>query len=134
MTHYLPMATFRIDRRGSAAAEFALVLPIFCLIVFGLIQLGILYNANAGLAHGLGEGARYATLYPRHTPIEIQDRIRAAVFGINGTFLAPPVITYGISQGVEYADISVTYYAPVAGGAIGLPPIILTKARRAYLP
>ena len=49
-------------QRGAAVIEFALTVPILVLIIYGIFQVGLLFQANAGMQHALGEGARYATL------------------------------------------------------------------------
>ena len=50
------------DERGVAATEMALALPVLITMIYGIFQVGLLYQANAGMQHALGEGARYATL------------------------------------------------------------------------
>ena len=50
------------DERGVAATEMALALPVLVTMIYGIFQVGLLYQANAGMQHALGEGARYATL------------------------------------------------------------------------
>ena len=50
------------DERGAAAIEMAIVLPVLILFIYGIFQVGILYQANAGMQHALGEGARFAVL------------------------------------------------------------------------
>ena len=45
-------------------------------MLWAIVQLGLMYRANSGIQHALGEGARYATLYPhagRTTTIKDQD-------------------------------------------------------------
>jgi Flp pilus assembly protein TadG len=55
--------------RGQALVEFALVLPIFLVILFGIIDLGrYVYTANA-LGNGAREGARAASVSIRPSPI-----------------------------------------------------------------
>jgi len=50
-------ADVRADR-GAAAVEFALVLPILLLLVFGIVDYGRAYNAKVTLTHAAREGAR----------------------------------------------------------------------------
>jgi Flp pilus assembly protein TadG len=47
-------------RRGAVAIEFALVLPIFLLLVFGVIEVGRMVMVYQILTNGAREGARYA--------------------------------------------------------------------------
>jgi len=53
----------RTDERGQALVEFALVAPIFFLILFGIIQMGLLFEAQNGLVSSVRETARYAAPY-----------------------------------------------------------------------
>lgn len=53
-----------IDRqRGAAAVEFAIILPVFLLFLFGIIELSILLFDNAMVNYSLRVGARTAALY-----------------------------------------------------------------------
>jgi Flp pilus assembly protein TadG len=48
--------------RGQTMVEFALVLPVLCLVVFGIIQCGILYNNYITLTDATRVGARKAAV------------------------------------------------------------------------
>jgi Flp pilus assembly protein TadG len=50
----------RRQSRGQALVEFALVAPIFFLLVFSVIQLGIMFGGQNGLVAATRELARYA--------------------------------------------------------------------------
>ena len=52
----------RANEAGAAIIEFAIALPILIFFIYGIFAVGRLYEANAGIQHALGEGARYATL------------------------------------------------------------------------
>ena len=67
---------------GQSLFEFALTLPIFLLLVFGLVDLGrgfYYYNLLANMAR---EGARYAIVAPRDTT-EITNKVRSAAIGLD---------------------------------------------------
>lgn len=49
--------------RGQSLAEFALVAPIFFLLVFSVIQLGLIFGTQNGLVNGVREAARRAATY-----------------------------------------------------------------------
>lgn len=53
----------RDGRRGQALTEFALVAPIFFLLLFGIIQLGLLFGAQNGLVNGVRDTTRRAATY-----------------------------------------------------------------------
>ena len=44
--------------RGAAMVEFALILPLLIVLVFGIIEFGRAFNANISLTHAAREGAR----------------------------------------------------------------------------
>ena len=50
------------DDRGAAVVEFALVLPVLVLFVFGIIEFGRAYNARIELTSAVREGARALAL------------------------------------------------------------------------
>ncbi|MEA2902245.1 MAG: hypothetical protein QOH36_2132 [Actinomycetota bacterium] len=52
----------RRDDRGAAVVEFALVLPVLVLFVFGIIEFGRAYNARIELTSAVREGARASAL------------------------------------------------------------------------
>ncbi len=46
------------DQSGAAAVEFALVVPILFLLVFGIIEFGFIFNRWISVTHASREGAR----------------------------------------------------------------------------
>jgi len=56
---------FAVTKRdgGQALVEFALVIPIFLLILFAIIQLGLLFSGQNSLVAAVRETARYAAPY-----------------------------------------------------------------------
>ena len=50
------------NERGAALVEFALILPILVMFVFGIIEFGRLYSARIQLTSAVREGARAAAL------------------------------------------------------------------------
>lgn len=46
------------ERRGQTIVEFALVLPIFFLLLFGLIDLGVMFYVNLTMQNAVRQGAR----------------------------------------------------------------------------
>jgi Flp pilus assembly protein TadG len=57
-----PTATDRASERGAAMIEFALLLPLLVMLVFGIITFGRAYFAKVELASAVREGARAAAL------------------------------------------------------------------------
>jgi Flp pilus assembly protein TadG len=68
--------------RGTVAVEFALVLPVLLLIVFGIIDFGRALNAQIVLTGAAREGVRLAALgYPSAA---VQARVAAAAPDLSG--------------------------------------------------
>ncbi|MGN0334309.1 MAG: TadE/TadG family type IV pilus assembly protein [Lachnospiraceae bacterium] len=51
------------DEKGQATVEFALILPIFILLVFGIIDFGWLFYNKIQVNNASREGARYAVVH-----------------------------------------------------------------------
>lgn len=98
------------DRTGSSAIEFAVAVPVLVMLIWGMFQIGIMFQANAGMQHALGEAARYATVFPTPSDTEIQDKITSAKFGVGtGTWGTPQIITDSTAM---TKTITVTYSQP----------------------
>ena len=124
------------DERGVAATEMALALPVLVTMIYGIFQVGLLYQANAGMQHALGEGARYATLcikvgnectVPADTAIKA--RMTSKLFGKgDGAFtVSDPV------PGTGFRDLSVSYTKRMNFIFFPGPTITLNRAKRAYI-
>ncbi|HUR23366.1 MAG TPA: TadE family protein [Acidimicrobiales bacterium] len=59
----------RRGERGAAVVEFALVLPILMMFVFGILEFGRGYNARIELTSAVRQGARTAALFGTSCPI-----------------------------------------------------------------
>jgi len=50
------------NEKGANAVEFAIILPILIMLVFGIFQFGIAYNNYITITHAAREGARLAAV------------------------------------------------------------------------
>ena len=130
-----PLCARRKDgERGAAAVEFALVLPILLLLVFGIIDFGRALNAQLTLTQAAREGVRLAALgYPA---AEVQARADAAAPELSGVSVtiaascAPDAGPTADAQvNVSYSFSFITPVGAIAGifggGGFG-SPIVLT--------
>lgn len=124
----------RLGQSGATAAEFALLIPAFITLVFGVLQVGITFYNYTSLQNAIGEGAREATLFPRRTDTEIRNRITASAFNLDASKLGTPTIVHGTDGGQDYVDITVTYNGTLNFGVVVFKGLTLTQTRRAYLP
>jgi hypothetical protein len=133
--------------RGQAVAEFALVAPLFFLLVFAIIEGGrfILYYET--LSNATREGARYAIVHgsnsrcpsgpmpPGENPPPCYDpaganvvqRVEDTAFGLLGTAVVVTP-TWGLLGNAREADVNVaaTYTYRTLAPFIPLPPITIT--------
>ena len=131
----------RFNQRGAAVIEFAIALPVLLVMIYGIFQVGLLFQANAGMQHALGEGARLATLCTPSgttcttaTDTQIVSKMNDKVFGMNiGTFGTPTVTTPASSTCIRCKDLSVSYTVTPNFLFFNGPPITLTRGKRVYL-
>jgi Flp pilus assembly protein TadG len=124
------------NQDGAGVVEMALALPVMMSVIYGIFQLGLLYQAHAGMQHALGEGARYATTCVLTgsacdvpTDAQIKARVTSKLFGKgDGTFTVQNPIA-----GAGYRDLRVTYVKKMNFLFIQGPTITLNREKRAYV-
>lgn len=73
--------------RGAAAVEFALVVPILLVLLFGIIGYGYMLSFRQAVSQGAAEGARAAAVKPSGTATAtLQTVMRAAVDDALGSY------------------------------------------------
>ena len=131
----------RADDRGVAAIEMAFAFPILIIMIWAIVQLGMMYRALAGIQQGLGEGARYATLCltptsngcTAPTPAQIKARIASKVYGISpGTFTVVDPAG-GLEGTTRYFDLTVQYTQPTSLLILPGPTINVSRSKRVWI-
>ena len=118
--------------RGAAVVEFALLVPLLLLLLFGIIDFGRALNAQITITQAAREGARLVALNQPN----VVSRTQAAAVGLSG--LSVSVVTScppGAGPGAN-ADVQVSYpfafitpigaIASLFGGSGSGSPITLT--------
>ena len=121
------------NRRGAAALEFAFAAPILFVFIIGIAQLGILFFANSGLKSAVGEGARFATIYPKPSNEAIVTRITSRRFGLDPAYLTTPTVTECTVGPRPCLDIEMSYAAPIDFLFFQTPPVTLVEKRRVFV-
>ena len=135
------MKLLRTCQRGAAAIEFAIAVPVLTVMIYGIFQVGLIFQANAGMQHALGEGARLATLCipsgntctsPSNTAIVA--KMTAAKFGTNiGTFGTPTSADPGSTVCNFCRDLTITYTVTPNFLFFNAPAVTLTRTKRVYV-
>jgi len=127
----------RRDERGAGAVEFALTVPVLITMIYGIFELSQLYEANAGMQHALGEGARFATLCVKtstgcnaETDDDIKARMNAKLFGpIDGVMTVQDVV-----DGTNSKTLTITYTRTMNFLFFTGPAVTLTRSKLVYTP
>jgi Flp pilus assembly protein TadG len=100
----MKLARSRRDDRGAAAVEFALVLPVLIMLIFGIIDFGRMLSAKITVTEAAREGARAAALVSQEAG---EARVGAATSDLDGDAVSQ-VVT-GCDAGAPDAVATVTY-------------------------
>ena len=121
------------NEKGAAVIEMAFALPILIMLLWMMVQLGLVLRAMSGIQHSLGEGARVATLWPVPSDDTITNRMQAAVYGIGpGDFtIVDPVA--GTADGSDYLDLQVTYTQDTDLIFLPGPTINVSRSKRVWV-
>lgn len=112
--------------RGSAAVEFALLLPILLLLLLAFVQVGVIARDSLVLTQASRAGAREAAV--QGTKDAVDEAVRAAAVGLDPDRISV-VATWSETRGAP-VRVDVAYEAPVASLLAGwlLPASVSLRA------
>ena len=112
--------------RGSAAVEFALLLPILLLLLLAFVQVGVIARDSLVLTQASRAGAREAAV--QGTKDAVDEAVRAAAVGLDPDRISV-VATWSGARG-DPVTVDVAYEAPVASLLAGwlLPASVSLRA------
>ncbi|MCA1564020.1 MAG: pilus assembly protein [Acidobacteria bacterium] len=89
----MPQRAHKKSERGQTMVEFALVLPIFVVLLFGIVQFGIAFNNYITLTDAARAGARKAAVSRNSTDPAGQCKaaVMAAADNLDSAVLGPTV-------------------------------------------
>lgn len=102
------------EEEGAAAVEFALVLPLLSLFIFGIIVFGMIFNSWLQVTHAAREGVRWAAL---RASDDIKAKIIASAPGLklkNDDIKIDPAPPYTEAQQDKPVTVTITYPLPSA--------------------
>jgi Flp pilus assembly protein TadG len=74
------------DEQGAVLIEFALVIGLFFMLVFGMVDFGLAINTKTQMTNAGREGARLGTV--NLDPVVVEDRVREAADNLDQTILS----------------------------------------------
>lgn len=121
------------DPSGATMVEFAFALPILVMFIWMIYQFGLIFRANSGIQHSLGEGARLATLWPTPTTDAVKTRMQQSVYGIGpGEFKISEPVEKEL-DGATYLDLQVNYQQNTNLLLAPGPRVSITKTKRVWI-
>ncbi len=101
----------RHSEQGAVLAEFALVLPVLVMILFGIIQFGIAISRAQAVEAAAREGGRLASL-SSSTQADVVSRVNATLAGATGGSTPTVGLDPGTCAGREGQSVTVTVTIP----------------------
>jgi Flp pilus assembly protein TadG len=75
--------------RGQSLVEFALIVPVFAVMLFGVVDFGLAFDASIAISNAAREGARLGATQPNAAAITA--RVRSVAGGLNNSRLTVTV-------------------------------------------
>ena len=113
--------------RGSAAVEFAIVLPVLVALLFGVIQFGWLFFSSTEMAGGARQGARNMTITNNTSKAKTAALDDMPTLGLTAADVTVSVPGGSCDPG-ESATVTVTYTSPMPQLIPGVPATIVRKS------
>ena len=149
------MARKSSSQKGASMVEFALVLPLLLLILFGIIEFGVMIYDKSVITNASREGARRAIVYRadpnnnfQYSPLnvgqvtaEVNNYLQGRLISLQGPAAATVSVAWPTSPtGDPLVEVQVTYVynffilpnitaLPFIGGALGGPVTLTAVAR-----
>ncbi|MFX1684387.1 pilus assembly protein [Paraburkholderia sp. A2RI-6] len=86
-----PAIRLKEKQKGVAAVEFALVLPVLLLILFGIVELSVALYDKAVITNASREGARAGAVLSASSPAQVKSYVQGVVTNYTSNYL----LTFG---------------------------------------
>lgn len=106
--HQSFLTRLRSCRAGAMAVEFAIVAPIFLLMVLGVVEFGRLFYIKSNLQHAVEQTSRYAMVNSGASMASLEAYTLGQLSGMSSTGVTPDATTETVA-GTEYVIVTATY-------------------------
>ncbi len=108
----------RRDEKGASLVEFAIILPIFALLLFGLIDFGMVFGGFIVLRNDVGAAARSASV----------DYIVPSCKSASNPMICTIQSDIGSLPGVVSGSVEVAITFPTGTASVGQPVVVCAQA------
>lgn len=123
----------REDRRGASVIEFAFALPVAAALMIGILQFALVLQATGAIRHAVGEGVRYANIYPDATETQVTSKVREQLAGLSEEGIVSIALERGTTDGAKYDKVDIQYKLEPVVPFVQLDPIVLTDSALSYV-
>jgi Flp pilus assembly protein TadG len=125
---------FREDASGAGAVEFAIVLPVFLAMIFGLFQFGWAQHCTSSLRFALDEASRVLLLNPAMTESQVRSVVLGKLQGISDTNITVTMTVATQPSGTKLATLTGGYNTVVGVPGLASYPIAYSTVVQTPLP
>ena len=86
-------------QKGAAAVEFAIILPILIVLLFGIVEFGLIFYNKAVITNASREGARYGIVFRASG----EEMACSDITGIINAYTTDKLVTFGSATAVSIA-------------------------------
>lgn len=128
------LRTLRSDRRGAAAVEFGLAIPVALVMLLGALNMGIYLYFKNSVTTAIDETARSAILYPIPTDAELDASFKSNLLTASNFGSAQLAVAHGTTtSGRKYVELTGTGSYNVNLVFVNLGSLPVRATRRSYL-
>ena len=121
------------NQRGSMGLEFGLALPILVAMIIGVLQFGLVLNANGAMRNAMGEGLRLAKVNPSATTDQVKQRTKDTLIGVDHNGITRLTFSRSTVNNLSTGEMSMTIKLTPVIPFAPIPPIELTQTKKVYL-
>lgn len=118
---YSLMRLFLRSRAGSTAVEFAMILPVFLAVIFGIVEFGRMIWTRNTMEHAVEVAARWGAINTSKTDAEIEAYAATQLIVIT----SPPV-QFSAASSSSSVSVTATNNFTSLAAAFGIPSLTLT--------
>ncbi len=122
------------NERGSLGIEFAFAIPVLVALIMGIVQFGLVLNANGAMRNAMGEGLRLAKVNPDATESAVLNRTLDSLVGVDHNGIEALTFSRGAVDNAETGTMTMKLKLTPIIPFAAIPPIELTQTKTVYLP